>query len=300
MAVTLDGVQADLPKEWADTLMKNAFQESVVGQLSNAEPLPTNGKVIPVYDGGFEVGYTAEMGRKPVSDVGMSFQGITPQKFAGLLVVSREAARANPGQMMNIIEQDMKNAVSRQLDYGIFYGKSAFDGSPIPAVTSLNATTNRVEITAGDLVPQILAGYDLAAVETDPDGFAFDSRWRTRIALASQQQLAPAGGISPMPNLSQAVGSFAGLNTAFGRSVAGRIGKQPDTGVRGFVGDWSKLRWGFSSNIELTRSDVATVVTGDGQTVNAFQDNAIVYRVEFEAGWYIDPTAFAAFDDKVA
>lgn len=300
MAVTLDGLAVQLPKEWAATTMKQAFEASVAGQLSASEPMPTNGKTIPVYDGGFEVGYTAEAGRKPVGDVSMSFKAITPNKFAGLLPISKEAARANPGQMLSIMQQDMINAVQRQLDFGIFYGKSAISGAAIPAASFINQTTNRVELTAGDLVPQIIAGYELAALDKDPDGFAFDSRFRTKLALASQQQLAPAGGTSPMPNLSASVGSFAGLKTAFGRAVSGRVGTNADTGVKGFVGDWSKLRWGFSENLELTKSDVASWVDSSGQTHHAFQDNMILYRVEFEAGWYIDPTAFAAYEDKVA
>lgn len=302
MAVTLDGldITADLPKDWAATTIRKGFESSVAGNLSAAEPMPTNGKVIPVYEGGFEVGYTAEMGRKPVSDVKMSAKTLTPWKFAGLLVVSREAARANPGQMMSIVQQDMTNAVQRQLDLGILYGKSAFNGAAIPNATFVNATTNRVELNSGDLVPQLLAGYDLAGVDHDPDGFAFDTRYRTRISLASQQQLSAPGGISPMPNLATTAGTLAGLPVAYGRAVSGRVGTNADTGVKGYVGAWDKLRWGFSSNIELSRSDEASVVLGDGTTVNAFQDNAIIYRVEFEAGWYVDPTAFAAFEDKVA
>ena len=301
MAITLDGlnVTSQLPKDWATTTIRKGFEQSVAGQLSSAEPMPTNGKVIPVYEGGFEVGYTAEMGRKPVSDVEMSSTVLTPWKFAGLLVVSREAARTNPGQMLSIVQQDMVNAVQRQLDFGILYGKSAFNGATIPNATFVNATTNRVELTSGDLVPQFLAGYDLAGVDYDPDGFAFDTRYRTRVSLASQQQLSAPGGISPMPNLAGTANTLAGLPVAYGRAVSGRVGTQPDTGVKGFVGAWDKLRWGFSSNIELTRSDQATVVTGDGTTINAFQDNAIIYRVEFEAGWFVDPKAFAAYEDKV-
>ena len=188
------------------------------------------------------------------------------------------------------------------MDLGIFYGKSAFNGTPIPNASFVNQTTDRVTLdTATDLVPQFLAGYDLVGDgDSDPNGFAFDSRFRTRVSLASQQQLAPAGGTQAMPNLAQTAGTLAGLPVAYGRTVSGRVGTNADTGVRGFIGDWSKIRWGFSTSIELTRSDQATVVTGDGTTVNAFQDNAIIYRLEFEAGWYVDPEAFAAYDETAA
>lgn len=300
MAITLDGLEVPLPQGWAQTTMKEAFEQSVAGQLSPAEPMPTNGKVIPVYEGGFEVGYTAEASPKPASDVTFTTKNVTPWKFAGLVGVSKEAARANPAQMLTIMQSDMRNAVQRQLDLGIFYGISAFNGTTIPNAPFINQTTNRVTLTDGDLVPQILAGYDLAAVDSDPDGFAFDPRYRTKLALASQQQLAPAGGTSPMPNLNSVVGQFAGLKTAFGRAVSGRVGSNPDTGVRGYVGDWDKLHWGFSENVELTRSDQASWVDGSGKTWNAFQDNMILYRIEFEAGWYIDASAFAAYEEAPA
>lgn len=301
MAIVIDGtdIQDALPKDWAETVFRKAFEASVVGQLTPSQPMPTNGKFIPVYDGGFEVGHTAEMGRKPVSDAEMTVQGIEPKKFAGLLIVSKEAARANPGRMMEAVQADMQNAVARQIDYGIFYGRSAINGAAVPGVTSINTTTSRVEIDpTANLVPQLLDGYDLVAdtADVDPSGFAFDTRFRSRMAVASQQSLSPTGEQQTLPNLALAASNVAGLPAAYGRAVAGRVGSNADTGVRGFVGDWSKLHWGFSTDIELTRSDQASVVTAEGTTIHAFQDNAIIYRVEFEAGWYVDPTAFAAYE----
>lgn len=298
MAVTLDGLEVDLPQSWGATTMKEAFESSVVGSLTNQIPVSTRGNVIPIYEGGFEVGYVAESEAKPVSEVGISLQYLTPQKFAGIVLVSKEAAREDPAGMLGIMRRDMVNAVSRQIDFGIFYGKSAKTGAPVPNVTSLNSTTNRVELAPGDLVPQMLSGYDLAgaAADSDPNGFAFDPRLRTRISLASQQELSAPGGTSPMPNLNQTVGTFGGLPVAYGRTVSGRVGTNPETATRGFIGDWDKLRWGFSSNISMQRSDQATVVDGAGKTWHTFQQNMIAYLIEFEAGWWIDPNAFAAFD----
>src|SRR5690625_6230630 len=83
MAVTLDGIEVPLPKNWAETQLKQAFEESVVGKLSNSTPIPLGESVIPVYEGGFEVGYTAEGAPKPVSEVGFSHRVLSPWKFAG-------------------------------------------------------------------------------------------------------------------------------------------------------------------------------------------------------------------------
>ena len=301
MAITIDGLTVDMPKDWAPTLMKEAFEASAVGQLSPSIPIPLDGVTIPIYEGGFEVGYVPEATPKPVSDVTLDFEGIVPKKFAGIALISKEAARRNPGQMLDLLRADMRNGVSRQVDYAVLYGKSAKTGVAVPETTSVNATTNRTELTAGDLVPQFLGAYDLAAGgASDPTGWAFDSRFRTRVSLASQQELAPAGGTSPMPNLASTAGTFGGLPAAYSRVVAGRVGTQVDTGVKGFVGDWSKVWWGFSSDISLQRSTEATVVDGAGKTWHLFQDNMIAYLIEFEIGWYVKPDAFAAIEDQVA
>lgn len=298
--ITLDGLDVPMPKGWAETLLKKSFEESAVGKLSGAVPMPLDGLNVPIYEGGFEVGYVAEGTRKPVSTPETRINTITPKKFAGIVVVSQEIVRRNPAAMLDFIEADMRNGVSRQVDYAVLYGKSALTGNAVPETTSVNATTSRVELTTGDLVPQLIGAYDLAvAGSNDPTGWAFDSRFRSRIAVASQQQLAPAGGTQSMPNLGLNIETFAGLPAAFSRVVAGRIGANPETKVRGFVGDWSKIRWGFSENLKITRSKEATIVDGD-TTLNLFQDNLMALRIEFELGWWVQSSAFAAVEDLVA
>ncbi|MGO4936016.1 hypothetical protein ACTQ40_10610, partial [Collinsella sp. Sow4_D11] len=96
MAVTIDGMKVDLPKEWGATQLAKGFEQSVVGQLKGGTPMNMGEYVIPQYEGGFEVGYTAEMGMKPVSEVSLTTKTMAPVKFAGIIVVSREFAKRNP------------------------------------------------------------------------------------------------------------------------------------------------------------------------------------------------------------
>src|SRR5690625_2329168 len=204
MAVTIDGIDVPLPQNWAETQLSQAFEQSVVGQLSSSTPLPLGETVIPVYEGGFEVGYTAESGRKPVSEVSFSQRSISPNKFAGILLVSQEAARLNPAQMLENIQADMRNGVARQIDYGIFYGRSARTGTLVPNATYIDQTTARATVGAGDLADEILAGYDLAVAgdpNGDPNGFAFDTHYRTRIARANAVQNTVGATIPAIPNL---------------------------------------------------------------------------------------------------
>lgn len=301
MAVTVDGIDVPLPQSWAQTQLSQAFEQSVVGQLSGSTPLPLGEQVIPVYEGGFEVGYTAEASPKPVSEVGFSHRVLSPWKFAGIVLVSQEAARLNPAQMLENIQADMRNGVARQIDYGVFYGKSARTGAAVPNATFVDQTTARVEIGDGELADEILAGYD-AAVEGnpngDPNGFAFDTSYRTKIARAGAVSNTVGATIPAIPNLTGMGSVIGGLPVAYGRTVAGRVGTQAATATKGFVGDWNTgLTWGYGSSIELKRSDQATVVDGSGKEWHLFQDNMIAYLIEFTAGWSVDPTRFAAYDE---
>lgn len=299
MPITLDGVDVPVPQNFAPTLMQDAFEASVIAPLTGSEPMPLGDTVIPQYDGGIEAGVVGEGEAKPVSNPSMSHKVISPIKLATIVIVSKEAARLNPARMLDYVQADLRNAITRAVDYGILYGRSAKTGAVIPGVSYVNQTTNRVELTAGDLVPQILAGYDLAGegVNSDPSGFTFDSRFRTRVALASQQQ---PGTPAPLPNLATASDTVAGLPATYGRVVSGRVGANADTGVRGFVGDWNKVRWGFGENITMARSDQATIVDG-ANTYHLFQQNLTALLVEAIVGWTVlDADAFAAYEDLVA
>lgn len=299
MPITVDGVDVPLPRDYAPTLLKDAFEASVVGKLTPSEPIGLGETVIPQYDGGIEAGVVGEAEPKPVSEASMSYKVIKPIKLATIVIVSKEAAKLNPGRMLDYVKQDMRNAITRAVDFGILYGKSAKTGTEIADASYVNQTTKQVDLAAGDLVPQVLAGYDLAAagMNSDPNGFAFDSQFRTRVALASQQQ---PGTPQPLPNLATSVDTVAGLPAAYGRVVAGRVGTNADTGVEGFVGDWSKVRWGYGEQITMTRSQEATVVDG-GTTFHLWQQNLIGFLVEAIVGWTVtDTEAFARYQGTAA
>ena len=305
MAVTLDGIEVPLPQNWADVQMKQAFEQSVVGSLSPSTPIALGETVIPVYEGGFEVGYTAEGTPKPVSEVSHSYRTLNPWKFAGIILVSQEAARQNPAQMLQNVQADMRNGVARQIDCGVFYGKSARTGTLVPNATFVDQTTARATVGASgaDLADEVTAGYDAALAGNengDPNGFAFDSTYRTRVARAGAQTNTVGATVPSVPSLTGGGTTLGGLPVAYGRTVSGRVGTQTATATKGFVGDWSKgLTWGYGSSIELKRSDQATIVDGAGKTWHLFQDNMIAYLIEFTAGWSVDPTMFAAYDQAV-
>lgn len=295
MPITLDSTEPQLlPREVSSTIMETAFEQSVVGRLTSSEPLVLGENVIPVYEGGIEAGVVGEGEAKPVSSAEMSAKVIRPIKLATIVIVSKEAARVNPGRMLDLVTGDMTNAITRAVDLGILHGRNAKTGAAITDAAYVNQTTNRVELGA-DLGADLIAGYELAAEDSDPDGFAFDSRMRAKLVSAKD-----AGGSSVFQastNLAAPIDNVWGLPAAYGRAVSGRIGASTDTGVKGFIGDWDQVRWGYAESITMTRSTEATVVDGS-TTYHLWQQNLIGLLVEAIVGWtVIDVDAFAAFED---
>lgn len=295
MPVTIDGSAIPQPSNYANAIMANAFQGSVVGQLTPSEPLILGDNVIPVYNGGIEAGVVGEGEAKPVSEPSMSSKVIQPVKLATIVVVSDEAVRLNPGRMLDFVQADLQNAITRAVDLLTLHGRSAKTGAVVSGIDYVNQTTNRVVSDGvGGFGGEILAAYDAAAAGgDDPDGFAFDSLVRSKVAIAAQQ----TDGANPLvPNLNQAASTVAGLPAAYGRAVSGRIGASEDTGVLGFAGDWSQVRWGFAENISIQTSRDATVVDG-ANTYHLWQQNLRGLLVEAQVGMTVlDPSAFAAID----
>lgn len=287
-ATTAAGVTA-LP-----TIFKDAYGKSVVGQLNpTAAPLSLAGTDIPVFNSQFNVGYTPEMGAKPVGDGKFTMRRIVPKKFAGLFPVSTEALQQDEQYgTQDAVIQALQDAVQRQIDLGVLYGVSANTLNKVPEVVAANDTTHRVTLDPSkDIVPPILAGADSLGDEYDPDGFAFSTKLRTKVAMAGQRQ-APGVAQPALPDLrSGLIQSLAGLNLAYSKGV--HLGNKGNT--LGFVGDWSNLTWGFGRDVRIDSSDVASYTDG-GKLVSAFENNVTVYRIEFWLGWSLDVDAFAAYD----
>lgn len=310
MAVTLNGndITSKLDKNWAQTVIEDGLRQSAVGKLIPNQPMSVNGTKIPIFEGNTSFGAVNELGKKPTSDVKIRIPEIETQKFAQIIPVSMEAARANPANLMENIKAKLKSDVSDQVDVAILYARSVKTGEKIPGYTAVNDTTNRVTFPADnkDLVPSIMAGYELVGTnrKARPNGFAFDTLVAPRVGAAAVygQTVNPnTGQLHTLPDLSANVAMLGGLKTVFNPSVAGAVGGSEGFGVAGFLGDWSKVYWGFGSDLNIRTYDQGTITLPDGSILSAAEHNVVFVRAEFELGWYImDADAFAAYDNATA
>lgn len=289
--VTLDGQRLPgLAPEWAATVLKEGFEGSVVGRVIPSEPMPLTGKDIPVYDSEIEVGLVGEAQAKPqVTPGGFSVRPMRSAKVAGIAVVSKEVADVNPLRMLELTQNDMRNAISRAVDSLVLFNRdlrgNVYTGVNVPVVGGENT-----DVYIGDgpvTADNLLDAYDAIVNnrdDVDPNGWVFDTRQRARLARLLQEHE------DGLPNLRAGVTSVAGLPAYFSRAFA-RVAKQDPTqgNLVGILGDFSKVRWGFVERLDIQRSTEATV-----GGVSMFETNQIALLIEATLGWTtLDQAAFA-------
>ena len=93
-------------------------------RLARQIPLGINGQSIPVVTGNLTAGWVAEGAQKPASAGTMALKTMDPKKLAVIAVVSAEVVRANPGDYMNFIRDDVARAFAVAFDAAALHGTS--------------------------------------------------------------------------------------------------------------------------------------------------------------------------------
>lgn len=289
MSFTLNGKSIELPPEVVQSVFLKAGEESVIARLSGQTPLTLSGATVPVYAGGVEAGVVAEGANAPVGDGAVALKHIVPQKVSVIVPVSKEMATANPGDLLTHINADIASAIGRALDTLILHGKDARTSAPVAGQVGVASTAKRVELVGSDYKAAILAGFGLVDADYDVNGAAFDTRSRANVlATVNEVQFG-------LPNLASQELLVAGVPSAFSRTVGKAAGT--DTKIKGLVGDFEKIRWGFASNLELSQSTEATLTTETG-TINLWQADMIGIKATATIGGVVlDTNAFAVIED---
>ncbi|WP_280429727.1 phage major capsid protein [Nocardia brasiliensis] len=306
-ATTFAGLDAKgmVPKPLASEIIKRVQGESVVRRLAGKTAMPLHGGAVTVQTGHVQAGVVGEGQKKPVTRTDYNTKAIKPIKVAALTYFSKETRIANPLGVLENIADDMVGAITRAFDLAVLHATNAVTG-PIAGVECVNQTTQRVELgtTAkadGGLSTDLANGHALVEDNWeygDFTGFAADPRLKQKLRTAHDVQGRPI--YQDAVNLKDGFANLLGYDAAYAKTVSGRyVGGGTDNKVRAFGGDWSSLKYGFSEELTISRSDQATI-DDNGTLVNLWQNNMEAYLVEAIFGWVIpDVKAFVAYDDAV-
>jgi HK97 family phage major capsid protein len=291
MAITAASKLSDfsgfLTREQAAPIFEKASRTSVVQQLVREVPLSINGTSVPVVTGKLSAGWVAEGAKKPASSGSLALKNMDPKKIATVAVVSAEVVRANPGNYMNLIREQVGEAFGRAFD------AAALHGTDTPFSTYLDQTTKSVEIGTtlqadGGVHGDIVAALSSLVVDGKRlNGFALDETVEPLLLGAVDANGRPIYIDTPLDETTAAVrpGRLIGRNSFLVEDIK-------DDLIVGYAGDWSQAAWGVVGGISYKVSTEATV-TINGSLVSLFEHNLVAVLAEAEYGWLVnDPESF--------
>jgi HK97 family phage major capsid protein len=301
MAITAATTTSDfsgfLNREQSAAIFERAARSSAVQQLSPQVQLGANGKSIPVVTGKLSAGWVAEGAQKPASKGALALKNMDPKKIATIAVVSAEVVRANPGNYMNIVRNQVGDAFAAAFD------AAALHGTNTPFSTYVAQTAKTVEIgttaqAAGGIHGDINAGLKLLVDDGKRlSGFALDDRFEPLLNGAVDAGGRPIYIDSPVVDNAAPFrqGRLLGRSAFIGEGIY-----NPTGSVIGFGGDWSQTAWGAVGGISYKVSTEATV-TINGELVSLFENNLVAILAEAEYGWLVNDTAaFVEYTNAVA
>jgi len=289
MAVTAATQTGDfsgfLKPDQAQAYFDQAQKSSVVQSLARKVPLGINGVEVPVVTSKPTAGWVAEAGQKPATQGALGLKSMTPKKIAAIAVVSAEVVRANPGNYISILRNDIAEAFALAFDAATMHGTN----SPFGAGQNIDATTKAVElgtatVATGGIYADVNAGLSLlVAAKKKLTGFAFDSIMEPTFNGAVDLNGRPLFVSEPYAGSALQAGRLLGRSAFMGDGVATSDGKA----VVGYGGDWSQAVWGAVGGITYDVSTEATV-TINGTLTSLWEHNLVAIRAEAEYGFLLN------------
>lgn len=293
-ATKLSDFSGFLTREQSQPIFERASRSSTVQSLAQEVPLAGNGKSIPVVTGRLSAGWVAEGAKKPASKGALALKNIDPKKIATIAVVSAEVVRANPGNYMSLIRNQVGDAFAAAFD------SAALHGTDTPFSTFIAQTTKSVEIgttaqASGGVFGDLNAGLKLLVDDGKRlTGFALDDRFEPTLNGATDTAGRPIFIDSPVVDNAAPIrqGRLLGRNAYLGEGVY-----DATTKTYAFGGDWQQAAWGVVGGISYKVSTEATV-TINGELVSLFENNLVAVLAEAEYGFLVNDTdAFVEYVD---
>lgn len=285
-----------LPRSVSDEIWKEATATAIVPSLAKAHPIILGENILPMLTKRPAASIVGELENKPGSELEVSAKSIKPIKAVVGLEFSMETIQQNPANVLDLMAEELSQALARQIDLAILHGRQASNGLALSGDPDfINKTTNRVRISgdAAKADSELWDGYNLVVGGEKPHdftGFAMDQRHVGLIANARDKE---GRRLNPDIPMGGGITSYAGQPVAVSRSVSGQMDASKDTKVRAFGGDWNSLRFGRALDIGLKKIEYGDPFgNGDLQ-----RRNAVAFLTEVIFGWGIlDLNAFVAFE----
>jgi HK97 family phage major capsid protein len=295
-----------LPRNMAAPIFERAARTSAIMQLSPQVPLGAEGETIPVVTGRLQAGWVSEAGLKPASQASLGLVNMDPKKIAVIAIVSAEVVRANPGNYMSILRNQVGEAFASAFDLAAMHdmGPDLAAGAG-PFATYLDQATATVELGTttqanGGLYGDLVAGLStLTAAGKRLTGFALDGRIEPMLLGGVDTTGRPLWVDLPGDEFAPGLARRGRLLARPSTMTDANIIYEASLDVMGYGGDWSQTAWGTVGGITYDVS-TETAVTINGVLVSLWERNLMAIRAEAEYGFFVnDPASFVKYLNAV-
>jgi HK97 family phage major capsid protein len=246
--------------------------------LARQIELPGRGAAINVITADPTASWVGETAAKPVSDPGLTTKIMQAYKLAVIVPFSNEFRR-DVAALYDAIVERLPRALGEKFDYTVMQGDAP--GSNFDTFKNVTAQSLQSDTYAG-----------LVAAEAD---IANHGGIMNGIVLAPQGKavLLSATDTSKRPLFINNVSEGAVPMVLGARTVASKGAYKAGTpAVVGIAGDWTQAMFGTVEGVKIDYSSDATLVDGNSQTINLFQQNMFAVRAEIELGFVADTACF--------
>lgn len=286
------------PDAAADYFERAKYNSSVM-QLARKVPLGINGQEITFSTGKATASWVAESGKKPTTETSLGLKSFKPHKIAAISVVSAEVVRANPGNYMQVLRDEIAVAFAEAFDAAVLHGTATPFGAYIDQ-TNKSVELGTTAQGAGGVYGDIVAGLKtLVDDKKKLTGFAFDSVVEPTFLGSVDANGRPLFVETPLEDTASVMtpGRLIGRRAFIGDGISTPVvtGTPNTGGIVGYGGDWSQLVWGSVGGITYDVS-TETAVTIGGTLTSLWEHNLVAIRAEAEFGVLInDVNAFVKY-----
>jgi HK97 family phage major capsid protein len=307
-AAGLSDFSAFLLPEQAQDYFKITERTSVVQQLARKVPMGPTGIAIPHWSGAVQAAWVGEGSQKPLTKGAFSRQTLNPTKIAVIFAESAEVVRLNPLGYLETMQQKIGEAFALAFDAAAIHGIN----KPAAFTGYLGQTSQAVQLSNTSAYTGFNSALSLLVNGVNPDG-----RGRVWNGTLLDQVVEPLLNVSldtvgrplfveqPYSATNGVTGAAAFISQNSVAQRGGSILSRPtlisdhvqQSGVVGFVGDFSQVIWGQIGGLSFDVTDQATLDFSDAQDgsqlISLWQHNMVAVRCEAEFAYLVnDQDAF--------
>ena len=280
----MSGIQTNrtnisLPTAVSSEIIQKTQEDSAVMRLAERTTLPGQGVTIPVITSDPVASWVGETDKKPVSNPGLSTKIMRGYTLAVIEPFANQFKRDYSGLYDALIGR-LPRVLAEAFDKTVF-GAMEAPGSDFDQLSEATGQSLASDAYAG----LVAADTDIAIHGGITNGYAISPQMKGVLLSALDKNDRPLF----INNVSEgAIPQILGNPTYLTKGAF--VNGSPAT--IGFVGDWTKAKYGVVEGVSISFADQATLTLADNSTINLFERNMFAVRAEIEIGFRADTSVF--------